>query len=266
MVWVWRVCHTNGGNSPGGTGAGCRSLLSRPKARSDTPQGCGAGVPQSSGRSRGVGETRYLQTAPPTDRWVSPDPASPAEPVPVPRPVLLMCDYPDYVGSDDILLSPLSDSRLITMYHTPFQVRWRILRLPANPMLWPTATTRAVQPGGHQYAPQRAVVDVDALALSKQFAQVGVVGSEVAGTGKVQHRSSGCLRCCVGRPTTAMAVTSAATSSLRYAARMRLVWRVLTPINSAAWSAIIYSAHRLFRTLSLACCFWFNVTFSIRGV
>ena len=34
-----------------------------------------------------------------------------------------MCDYHDYVGSYTILLSPPSGSRLITIYHAPFQVR-----------------------------------------------------------------------------------------------------------------------------------------------
>ena len=57
--------------------------------------------------------------------------------------------------------------------------------LATNPMLGRTATARAVQPGGNQYASQRTAVDVDTLALSKQFAQVGVVGSAVAGAGQV---------------------------------------------------------------------------------
>ena len=46
--------------------------------------------------------------------------------------------------------------------------------------------------------------------------------------------------------------------------RQTLVWRALTPINAAAWSTVI-ALHRLFRTLGLACSFWFNVTFSMRG-
>ena len=112
-----------------GTGTRRRSpLRSQPKARSDTPKGWGAGVPQSAGTARGVGETRYLQTTPPTDRWVSPDPASPAGPVPAPRPVLLMCGYHAHVGSYAILLSPPSGSRLITIYHAPLRVRRRSLR------------------------------------------------------------------------------------------------------------------------------------------
>ena len=46
-------------------------------------------------------------------------------------------------------------------------------------------------------------------------------------------------------------------------ARMRLVWRVLTPINVAAWSTVICSASKLLRTCSLVCSFCVNVTFSI---
>ena len=58
MVCGGRVFHTNGGNSPGGTGTRRRPpLRSRPKARSDTPEGCGAGVPQSSGTARRAGES-----------------------------------------------------------------------------------------------------------------------------------------------------------------------------------------------------------------
>ena len=53
MVCVRRVFHTNGGNSPSGTGTRRRPpLRSRSKARSDTPEGCGAGAPQSAGTAR----------------------------------------------------------------------------------------------------------------------------------------------------------------------------------------------------------------------
>ena len=44
---------------------------------------------------------------------------------------------------------------------------------------------------------------------------------------------------------------------------MRRVWRGLTPISIAAWSRVICSASRLFKTWSLVCSFWFKVTFSI---
>ena len=80
-------------------------------------------------------------------------------------------------------------------------------------MLRWTATARTAQSGVYQYAPQRGPADVDALALSKQFAQVGVVGSEVAGAGKAQHLGPGCLGCGVGRPATTMAVSEYGGSS-----------------------------------------------------
>ena len=126
-VCVMRIFHTTGGNSPGGTGARRRSFQSRPRARSDTPQGCGGGAPQSSGTVGGAGrldafETPILRT----DGF--PLTRQPGWTCTAPGPVLLMCDCPDYVGSYDILLSPPSGSRLIKMYHTPFQVRRRHLR------------------------------------------------------------------------------------------------------------------------------------------
>ena len=49
----------------------------------------------------------------------------------------------------------------------------------------------------------------------------------------------------------------------RYATNMRRAWRVLTPINSAAWSNVTCSASRLLRTWSLLCSFGVNVTFSM---
>ena len=44
---------------------------------------------------------------------------------------------------------------------------------------------------------------------------------------------------------------------------MRLAWRGLTPITVAAWSSVMCSASRLFRTWSLVCSLGVNVTFSI---
>ena len=128
MVCVRRMFHTTGGNSPGGTGTRRRPpLRSRPKARSDTPEGWGAGVPQSAGRAGSAGGLDTFTPPLRTDGYPL-RPASPAGPVPVPRPALLMCDCPDYAGSYAILLSPPSGSRLITMYHASFRVRRRSLR------------------------------------------------------------------------------------------------------------------------------------------
>ena len=88
-----------------------------------------ARVPRN--RQERQGAPGRLDTCEPPLLWADGYPltrASPAEPVPAPRPVLLMCDYHSHVGSYAILLSPPSGSRLITIYHAPFRVRRRNLR------------------------------------------------------------------------------------------------------------------------------------------
>ena len=122
-----RVFHTPGVIRQAGLEPGAGLFGAGPKPVQIRPKGV-ARVPRNRQERRGARETRYLRTAPPSGRWVSPDPASPAGPVPAPRPVLLMCDYHSHVGSYAILLSPPSGSRLITIYHAPFRVRRRSLR------------------------------------------------------------------------------------------------------------------------------------------
>ena len=54
-VCVWRVVHTNRGNSAGRVGPSAGPFGAALKARSDTPEGCGAGAPQPAGTAGGAG-------------------------------------------------------------------------------------------------------------------------------------------------------------------------------------------------------------------
>ena len=102
-VCVWRMFHTNRGNSPGGTGArGAGPSGAGLRARSDTPEGCGAGAPQPAGTAGGAG--RLDACEPPllrTDGYPL-RPASP--PGPGPGPVLPVCGHHANGGSHAILL------------------------------------------------------------------------------------------------------------------------------------------------------------------
>ena len=97
MVCVMRVFHTNGGSSSGGTGSRRMSLRNRPKARSYTPDECGAAVYRLSEKARCAGRLDAFEPPSPR-RWVSADPASPPGPGPAPGPVLLVCANHNHGG------------------------------------------------------------------------------------------------------------------------------------------------------------------------
>ena len=75
-------------------------------------------------KRRGHLETGYLRASPPPDRWVSPDLASPAEPVLMPMVWVCHC----HTSSNAILLSPQSSGRFDAILHSLFRVRQRILQ------------------------------------------------------------------------------------------------------------------------------------------
>ena len=105
----------------------------------------------------------------------------------------------------------------------------------------------AVHTGVSQYLAQRVTIDVYALSLPQQFAQMRVVDSRVSGPRQDHHVGRQRVRCSVGRSATSIAVSECGCSLLAVTARIRLVWRALTPNNVAACSVVIWSAIKLLR-------------------
>ena len=123
MVCVWCVFHTNRGNSAGRVGPSAGPFGAALKARSDTPEGYGAGVPQSSGRGRGAGRLDACELPLLRTYGYPLRPASP--PGPAPGPVLMVCVNHNCAGSFANSLSPPFGSGLIAIPHASFWVRRR---------------------------------------------------------------------------------------------------------------------------------------------
>ena len=70
--------------------------------------------------------------------------------------------------------------------------------LPADTVPGRPTAARALQAGGHQYAPQCGSTDLYALAFPEQLAQMSVIGIGVAALSKAQHFGLLRLRRCVG--------------------------------------------------------------------
>ena len=120
--------------------------------------------------------------------------------------------------------------------------------LPAHPVLGRAPAPRTAEPGVHQDTPQRGPAHVEALAFTEQLREMGVVGSLVHRASQVNHPVPGRLGNTVGRPAATVAMSkrcSAVFSVIRqYAPGVARV----TPISAAAWSSVMCSASRLFRT------------------
>ena len=80
--------------------------------------------------------------------------------------------------------------------------------LAAHPVLGRTPSPRTAQTGVDQDAPQGGPADVDAVALTQQLAEMGVVGPRVSGTSQVNHGGCNGLGCCVGWPAATMTVSN----------------------------------------------------------
>ena len=78
--------------------------------------------------------------------------------------------------------------------------------LAAHPVLGRTPSSWTAQTGVDQDAPQGGPADVDALALAQQLAEMGVVGSGVAGASQMDHVGGHCFGCRVGWPAAPVAM------------------------------------------------------------
>ncbi len=80
--------------------------------------------------------------------------------------------------------------------------------LTANPVLGRTPSPRTAQPRVDQDAPQGGPADVDAVALTQQLAEMGVVGPGVPGTSQTHYIGHHGIGCCVGWPAAPVAVSN----------------------------------------------------------
>ena len=87
---------------------------------------------------------------------------------------------------------------------------------------------------------------VYAFAFTQQLTHMSVVGSRIP-CARQMPQGLRCLRYRVGRSTTSM-VGECGRSFCQYAANLRRVWRMLTPISVDACSIVICSASKLLST------------------
>ena len=104
LACVSCVCHTTGDSPSGGSRPRRMSFQGRHKAHPDTPNECGAGRSRLSEKPRCAGETQCLRAALSGSMGI----ASPAEPVPVLRPLIMVCVHHDNGGSHAIMFVVIS--------------------------------------------------------------------------------------------------------------------------------------------------------------
>ena len=120
--------------------------------------------------------------------------------------------------------------------------------LATHPVLLLAPSPRTAQTGVDRDAPQGGPADVDAVALAEQLAEMGVVSTCVPGTSRTHYAGHHGIRCRVGWPAAPVTMGEGSCAFLPVGRQNTPVWRVVTPISVAAWSNVMCSASKLFRT------------------
>ena len=121
--------------------------------------------------------------------------------------------------------------------------------LAAHPALGRPPAPRTAQSGVDRNTPQGGPANVDALPFAQQLAEMGVVDPCVPGASQVNHIGRQGMGSCVGRPAAPRSVGPGGGSLLPVSRQDAPGYAVsLTPSSVAAWSSVICSASRLFKT------------------